>query len=66
MNREKLSEIISGIDEKYIDEATGFAGERSAALKVRRFRWGMAAACLLVVLALGSAVYARAAEPRTY
>ncbi len=68
MNREKLSEIISGIDDKYVDEATGSAAKagRSAAPKVRRFRWGMAAACLLVVLALGSAVYARAAEARAY
>ena len=66
MKEEKNPEIISGIDEKYIDEATGFAGERSAAPKVRRFRWGMAAACLLVVLALGSAVYAHAAEAKEY
>ena len=66
MNREKLSEIISGIDEKYVDEAAGFAGERPAAPKVRRFRWGMAAACLLIVLALGSVVCAGAAEAKEY
>ena len=66
MNKEKIGEIVSRIDVKYINEAMGFAGERSAAPKVRRFRWGMAAACLLVILALGSAVYARAAEARAY
>ena len=68
MNREKITEIVGQIDEKHIDEATAFAANagRSAAPKARRFRWGMAAACLLLILVLGSATYAYAAEAKEY
>ena len=74
MKNEKVSQIVSLIDEKYIDEATLFApdgrrhsrGRAPARQKARRFRWGAAAACLLAALGLGSATYAYAAEAREY
>ena len=74
MNKEKLSQIIGQIDEKYVQEAACFAlgGKRQRNMqtrtpgKARRFRWGAAAACLLLVLALGSATCVYAAEAKEY
>jgi len=78
MKEEKVSQIISLIDKKYIDEATMFAfsenrmapGDNSAPAKrsgsrPRRFRLA-AAACLALILAVGSAAFAFAAEAREY
>ena len=73
MKKEKISAIISGIDGKYVDEATMFAladqpQEEPCAVRkpVRRFRWGAAAACLLLIVVLGSGTYAYAAEAKEY
>lgn len=78
MKKEQISQIISHIDGKYIDEATLFAFERacktaaqrpeSAAKpekRSRRFRWG-AAACLALLAAIGLAAFAYAAQAREY
>ena len=78
MKKEKVSEIIAQIDEKYIDEATLFAAEAQEAVtkaavkpekagrKAKRFRWGLAAACLAAVLLLGSGAFALRAEAKEY
>ena len=79
MKRENVSQIISHIDEKYIDEATLFAADssREAASQSpiqdkrtgkpsHRFRWGILAACLAVIVIIGSVGFAVAAEAREY
>ncbi len=79
MKREKVSQIISRIDEKYIDEAAGFAldsgretsGGRAAPAepakrRARRVRWGALAACAALVLVMGSIGVAFAAEAKEY
>lgn len=77
MKKEKVSEIISQIDPKYIDEATLFAAEgggkaaHDEAFRVEKtgrkgFRRGVAAACLAVVLLLGSGAFMIRAEAKEY
>lgn len=68
MNREQASRIIGQIGDKHIEEAGRFALARgSAPAKPRRLlRWGAAAACLVLILALGSTVLAYRAEARAY
>lgn len=79
MKKEVLSQIISRIDEKYIEEATVFASDSRRATgspgalpgktigkPSRSFRWGVLAACLVLIAAIGSAGFALAAEVREY
>ena len=69
MKNEILSQIISGIDEKYVAEASASAadgGEIRPAVRKRRAGWIAAAACLIIAAALGTGVYAIAAETKEY
>ena len=77
MKKENVSEIISQINPKYIDEATLFAAEgggkaaQDEAFRVEKtgrkgFRRGVAAACLAVVLLLGSGAFMIRAEAKEY
>lgn len=80
MKKEKVSQIINQIDETYIDEATVFAINRKECStdnrisfpektnhQPRRIKWAaVIAACLAVVLVIGSATIAFAAEAREY
>lgn len=79
MKRENVSQIISHIDEKYINEATMFALDsnhetikHSATPTKRiekpshRIRWGALAACLALVVIIGSTAFAFAAEAAEY
>jgi hypothetical protein len=76
MKKESVSRIVGGIDDKYVEEAALFAGNqgasydpasaRRAGQRTRRFRWGLAAACIALVAVIGSATYAFAAENREY
>jgi hypothetical protein len=79
MKREKVSEIISRIDEKYINEAAEFAlavknesisqsfGHVKRSEKPpRRLRWGAIAACLALIVMIGSTAFAVAAEAAEY
>ncbi len=76
MKKEKVSEIIGLIDEKYVGEATAFDGGASAAAAARaektagrrplRVRWAAAAACLILAAGIGTTVYAFAAEVKEY
>ncbi len=79
MKRENVSQIISHIDEKYINEATMFAldsndktitqssmpAERIEKPSHRR-RWGAMAACLALIVIIGSTAFAAAAEAGEY
>ncbi len=79
MKSEKVSQIISHIDDKYIDEATVFAldsydgtqsqssiyGRRTEKAS-RRLRRGALAASLALIVIIGSAGFAVAAEVREY
>ena len=79
MKREKVSEIISRIDEKYINEAAEFAlavknesipqscGHVKRSEKpFRRLRWGAIAACFALIVMIGSTAFAVAAEAKEY
>ncbi len=79
MKREKVSTVIGQIDPRYIDEAVRFAaepeeerrGDPTPVLSGGGKRWKRsgriaAAACLALVLAVGSAVCVYAADAREY
>ena len=79
MKRENVSQIISQIDEKYIDEATMFALDSNhetltqssmPAKRIEktshRIRWGALAACLALIVIIGSTGFAIAAETKEY
>ena len=79
MKRENVSQIISQIDEKYIDEATMFALDSNhetltqSFMPVKRIektshriRWGALAACLALIVIIGSTGFAVAAEAQEY
>lgn len=70
MKNEKISDAVGSIDEKYIEEATLFEAEMPPAAvkktRSRAFRWGAVAACLAVMIAVGSTAVAVAAEAREY
>ena len=73
MKKEKISDVIGMIDEKYTNEATAFAAEKSEPIstsaqktRARRIRWGVLAACLALIILTSSAAVAVAAEAREY
>ncbi|MBO4873612.1 MAG: hypothetical protein J5496_09425 [Lachnospiraceae bacterium] len=77
MKKEKISRILSEIDGKYVEEAAMAddaalpQGARSVSLHrggkpSRRFRFGLAAACLAAVLLLGTGAFALRAEAKEY
>ncbi len=68
MKKETVSEIIGGIDEKYVAEAAQYAPDSADADKKRprRFKWVAAAACLALVAAIGFGAFAVAAEAKEY
>lgn len=80
MKKENITQIISHIDEKYIDEATVFASERNPETlaqsgthfnrtkksSARILRWGTMAACLTLFVIIGSVGFAIAAEATEY
>lgn len=76
MKKENVSDIVNHIDGKFIDEATMFAlnneqgaDQRSAQKSSRRpsrARWGVLAACLALIIVLGSGAAAFVAEAKEY
>ena len=76
MKRERVSQIISQIDEKYINEATMFSlnheqetasgrlGNESGRKPAGRFRWSTLAACLAAAMLAGFAAFAVTAEAK--
>ena len=51
MNTQKFSEAMNEIDNRYLEEAVHY---KKKAKKYSRIKWGAAAACLIVMLVLGS------------
>ena len=79
MKRENVSQIISHIDEKYINEATAFALDsdhktiKNSSMPAKRtekpshrIRWVAMAACLALIVLIGSTASAFAAEAAEY
>ena len=79
MKKDKISSIISRIDEKYTEEATAFAlndtqetvrrrsaFEKPPLIRARKIRWAVLAACLVTFIVLGSAAAAFAVEAKEY
>lgn len=68
MKKEKLSQIISEIDDEYINEAAGFSTEDDLQTKKRPlfYRWLAAAACFALLVGIGTAVFATVAEAKEY
>lgn len=69
MKEEQVSKIIGNIDEKYIKEATEFAYENGVAPAKRPVhinRGLVAAAAAVIVILLGTAVFAITAEAKDY
>ncbi len=56
MTRDKAVQLISAIDKKYVDEVLTFSQEK-AAHKPHRFKWAVAAACIIMLLIGGSAAF---------
>ena len=53
MKRKKISETIENINPKYIDEATEYTGAVKSNSKKVWYKWVAAAACFVLVLAIG-------------
>lgn len=45
MSREKISEVIDNIDEKYVNEAACYEGKLKSTKKVNWYKWGAMVAC---------------------
>ena len=51
MSREKISEVIDNIDEKYVNEAICYEGKENNTRKLAWYKWGALVACVgLLVL----------------
>lgn len=53
MRKNKISEAIGNINEKYVNEAALYTGEAKAVYRNRWLKWGSIAACLICVFAIG-------------
>lgn len=63
MNEEKMFNAVSGIDEELLDRSLTRKTRRSPR---SRFRWGVAAVCLAVIIAISSTALTLAAEAKEY
>ena len=57
MRKKKISESIGNIDQKYIDEATAYAEEGKVVRSPAWIRWGVVAACFVLIAAIGFGVF---------
>ena len=57
MRRNKISETIGNIDQKYVNEATAYSGETKAVRRPVWVKWGAIAACLVLVAVIGFGVF---------
>ena len=57
MKREKISDIISNIDSKYVDKAAAYSSPVNAVPRSRWIKWGTVAACFICVFAIGLALF---------
>uniref|UniRef100_UPI004055CFF6 hypothetical protein n=1 Tax=Agathobacter sp. TaxID=2021311 RepID=UPI004055CFF6 len=51
MRKNRISETMQNINQKYVDEATAYTGEAKAAHRSVWMKWGAIAACLCLVVA---------------
>lgn len=56
MRKNRISETMQNINQKYVDEATAYTGEAKAAHRSVWMKWGAIAACLCLVVAAMVAV----------
>ncbi len=52
MNKNRISEILDGIDEKYIDEAADYAGQDIKPAFLNGIKWRSLAACMVLIIAV--------------
>ena len=50
MSREKISEVIDNIDEKYVNEAICYEGKENNTKKLAWYKWGALVACLSLLV----------------
>lgn len=57
MRKNRISETIGNIDQKYVDEATAYSGETKAVRRPAWMKWGAIAACFALVAVIGFGVF---------
>ena len=57
MRKNRISETIGNIDQKYVNEATAYTGEAKAVRRPVWIKWGAIAACLALVAVIGIGVF---------
>ena len=50
MSKEKISEVISNIDDKYVNEAVSYEGKIKEAKKVTWYKWAAMVACFVMLV----------------
>lgn len=57
MRKNRISETIGNIDQKYVSEATAYTGEAKAVRRPAWTKWGAIAACFALIAVIGFGVF---------
>ena len=57
MRKNKISEAMGNINQKYVNEATAYTGEAKTAHRPVWMKWGAVAACFALVAAIGFGLF---------
>lgn len=57
MRKNKISEAMGNINQKYVNEATAYTGEAKTARRPVWMKWGAVAACFALVAAIGFGLF---------
>lgn len=57
MRKNRISETIGNIDQKYVNEATAYTGDAKAVRRPVWMKWGAIAACFALVAVIGFGVF---------
>ncbi|MBO5279762.1 MAG: hypothetical protein J6B55_00935 [Clostridia bacterium] len=57
MRKNRISETIGNIDQKYVNEATAYIGDAKAVRRPAWMKWGAIAACFALVAIIGFGVF---------
>ena len=57
MRKNKISEAMGNINQKYVNEATAYTGEATTARRPVWMKWGAVAACFALVAAIGFGLF---------
>ncbi len=57
MRKNKISETIGNINQKYVNEATAYTGEAKVVHDTRWMKWGAVAACFALIAVLGISIF---------